>query len=91
MEVYPKRECGLDGALRASSDDVPAEPIHGNLPSRPGGAPPPGVVHDVVNLGSEPLKLYTIYAPPNHLPGRVQRTKADAQNDTADQAVEGQD
>ncbi len=38
---------------------------------------PEGTRHNVVNTGSEPLKLYTLYAPPNHKDGVVQHTKAD--------------
>jgi mannose-6-phosphate isomerase-like protein (cupin superfamily) len=39
---------------------------------------PAGVEHDFRNTGDEPLKLFTIYAPPEHPPGTVHRTKADA-------------
>jgi len=46
----------------------------------------PGARHDVRNVGSGPLKLYTIYVPPNHLDGRVQATKADAEADRDDEA-----
>jgi mannose-6-phosphate isomerase-like protein (cupin superfamily) len=31
-----------------------------------------------VNTGSLDLKLYTVYAPPQHAPGTIHRTKADA-------------
>jgi mannose-6-phosphate isomerase-like protein (cupin superfamily) len=46
----------------------------------------PGTRHDVVNTGPEPLRLYTVYAPPNHIDGRVHQTKADAMADSADEA-----
>lgn len=46
----------------------------------------PGVRHDVVNEGSAPLQLFTMYAPPYHIPGRVHATKQDAERDTADEA-----
>lgn len=40
---------------------------------------PAGQQHNVVNASdSEPLKLYTLYAPPNHPPATVHTTKADA-------------
>ena len=39
---------------------------------------PAGARHNVINSGSNPLKLYTIYGPPEHRDGLVQRTKADA-------------
>lgn len=45
---------------------------------------PAGVSHNVVNTGNADLKLYTIYAPPEHKDGTVHRTKADAAADTAD-------
>lgn len=38
---------------------------------------PSGVRHNVVNTGDEPLKLYSLYAPPEHRDGTVHRTKAD--------------
>ena len=38
-----------------------------------------GSNHNVVNTGKEPLQLYTIYGPPEHLDGTVHATKADAE------------
>jgi mannose-6-phosphate isomerase-like protein (cupin superfamily) len=37
-----------------------------------------GTEHNFINTGSEPLKLYTVYAPANHPSDRVHKTKADA-------------
>ncbi|MFO0932295.1 MAG: cupin domain-containing protein [Planctomycetota bacterium] len=48
---------------------------------RAGGAVvvPAKTRHNVVNPSkTKPLKLYTLYAPPNHPPGTVQRTRDDA-------------
>ena len=39
---------------------------------------PAGTYHNVLNDGRIPLKLFSIYAPPNHPVGTLQRTKADA-------------
>lgn len=39
---------------------------------------PAGTWHNVLNTGNVPLKLYSIYAPPNHPFGTVHVTKADA-------------
>lgn len=39
---------------------------------------PSGARHNVRNTGSEPLKLYSIYGPPEHKDQVVQATKADA-------------
>lgn len=39
---------------------------------------PAGYWHNLINTGNEPLKLYSIYAPPEHPKGTVHKTKADA-------------
>lgn len=46
-----------------------------------------GTKHNFRNTGTQDLKIYTVYAPPNHIDGRVHLTKADADADTADEAV----
>jgi mannose-6-phosphate isomerase-like protein (cupin superfamily) len=38
---------------------------------------PAGARHNVINTGSGPLKLYTLYGPPEHRDGLVEATKAD--------------
>lgn len=40
---------------------------------------PAGTRHNIRNTGDKPLKLYTLYAPPEHADGTVHRTKADAE------------
>lgn len=58
-------EVWIDGvATRVKADD--------------GVVVPAGARHNVVNSGSEPLRLYTIYGPPEHIDGTVHRTKAEA-------------
>jgi mannose-6-phosphate isomerase-like protein (cupin superfamily) len=47
---------------------------------------PPKARHNIVNTGAEPLRIYTVYAPPNHLDGRLHPAKSDAEKDKADQA-----
>ncbi|MFI5295987.1 MAG: cupin domain-containing protein [Thermodesulfovibrionales bacterium] len=40
---------------------------------------PAGTYHNVINASSViPLKLYTLYSPPNHPDGTVHKTKAEA-------------
>jgi mannose-6-phosphate isomerase-like protein (cupin superfamily) len=46
----------------------------------------PGTNHNFINTGTEDLKVYTIYAPPNHIDGRIHVTKKDADADDADEA-----
>src|SRR5688572_29897672 len=40
---------------------------------------PAGARHNIRNSGTTPLKLYTIYGPPNHADGTVHATKAEAE------------
>ena len=42
---------------------------------------PAGTNHNIINTGSVPLKLYTIYAPPNHRDGVIHHTRNDAEAD----------
>lgn len=39
---------------------------------------PAGARHNVKAIGNEPLKLYTIYSPPEHIDGTVHKTCAEA-------------
>jgi mannose-6-phosphate isomerase-like protein (cupin superfamily) len=51
-------------------------------PARDGDAVivPAGTYHNVINASKTlPLKLYTIYSPPNHPDGTVHKTKAEAE------------
>lgn len=38
---------------------------------------PQGVKHNIINTGPTDLKLYTVYSPPEHKDGVVEKTKAD--------------
>jgi mannose-6-phosphate isomerase-like protein (cupin superfamily) len=42
---------------------------------------PAGARHNIINGSSGPMKLYTLYAPPNHRDGVVHATKAEAEAD----------
>ena len=42
---------------------------------------PAGTRHNLVNGGPAALQLYTVYAPPQHAPGTIHRTKAEADAD----------
>ncbi len=39
---------------------------------------PAGTWHNIVNIGTSPLKLYSIYSPPHHPAGTVHISKEDA-------------
>ena len=43
------------------------------------------VKHNIINTSpTEPMKLYTLYSPPNHIDGTVHHTKAEAEADESD-------
>jgi mannose-6-phosphate isomerase-like protein (cupin superfamily) len=41
---------------------------------------PAGANHNVINTGKTPLRLYTLYAPPEHIDKTVHKTKAEAES-----------
>jgi mannose-6-phosphate isomerase-like protein (cupin superfamily) len=47
----------------------------------------PGTLHNFTNTGAEDLKIYTVYTPPNHIDGRIHKTKTDADADAEDEAI----
>ena len=42
---------------------------------------PAGTNHNIINTGTAPMKLYTLYAPPNHRDGVVHHTRHEAEAD----------
>ncbi|MBO4733216.1 MAG: cupin domain-containing protein [Clostridia bacterium] len=42
---------------------------------------PAGTWHNIKNIGSTPLKLYTVYAPPHHEKGTVHETRSVAESE----------
>lgn len=42
---------------------------------------PAGVKHNIINTGSESMKLYTLYMPPHHQDGIIHKTKIEAEAD----------
>jgi len=51
---------------------------------------PAGTKHNIMNTSKDkPMKLYTLYAPPNHKDGTIHKTKADAEADEATDHFDG--
>ena len=46
---------------------------------------PAGTWHNITNIGPTPMRVYTIYAPAHHSPGKVQATAAVAEADKDDE------
>jgi mannose-6-phosphate isomerase-like protein (cupin superfamily) len=94
MNIPPGREIGaethpdVDQALIFVSGEGVAILDGDRSPVGPGRLVlvPAGTLHNFVNTGTADLLLYTIYAPPQHAPGTIHRTKAEA--DAAEAAPE---
>lgn len=46
-----------------------------------------GTLHNVRNTGDSPMKLFTVYSPPEHAAGLVERVKADVRDESPAVAV----
>ena len=88
MALKPKEEIGaevhkLDQFFRV--EEGTGETVIGGVRTaiRAGFAVlvPAGTNHNIINTGSVPMKLYTLYAPPNHRDGVVHHTRAEAEAD----------
>jgi mannose-6-phosphate isomerase-like protein (cupin superfamily) len=74
---------GLDQFLRIEEGTGEAVLDGVNHPIEDGSAVivPAGTEHNFINTGDVPMKLYTLYAPPEHRDGVVHPTRADAEKD----------
>ena len=89
MSIPPHGEIGeevhtLDQFFRVESGTGSAVLDGVATPVRDGFAIliPAGTRHNITNTGSNDLKLYTLYSPPNHRDGVTHHTRADAEADT---------
>jgi mannose-6-phosphate isomerase-like protein (cupin superfamily) len=64
--------------IEAGEGQVWIDGVSNEVKADDGIVVPGGAKHNVVNTGSSPLKLYTLYGPPEHIEGTVHKTKADA-------------
>jgi mannose-6-phosphate isomerase-like protein (cupin superfamily) len=88
MALKPSEEIGaevhkLDQFFRVEEGSGEAVLDGVRTPIRAGFAVlvPAGTEHNIINTGKSPMKLYTLYAPPNHRDGVVHRTRAEADAD----------
>jgi mannose-6-phosphate isomerase-like protein (cupin superfamily) len=88
MALKPKEEIGaevhkLDQFFRVEegSGEAVLDGVHTAIKAGFAVLVPAGTNHNIINTGSVPLKLYTLYAPPNHRDGVVHETRADAEKD----------
>lgn len=88
MSLKPQEEIGaevhtLDQFFRVEEGTGEAVLDGVRTPLRGGFAVlvPAGTNHNIINTGGVPLKLYTLYAPPNHRDGVVHHTRDEAEAD----------
>jgi len=91
MSIEPGDEIGeevhgLDQFIRleAGSATVILNDESHDVPADSAIVIPAGVRHNVINSGTEILKLYSVYAPPEHKDQTVHATKADEQEEHFD-------
>jgi len=85
MSIEPGDDIGaevheLDQFIRIEQGTAKAvlDGVEHELPAEHAVVIPAGTDHNIINTGSEPLKLYSIYSPPEHKDGTVHPTKAEA-------------
>ena len=88
MTLKPKEEIGaevhkLDQFFRVEegSGEAVLDGVRTEIQEGFAVVVPAGTNHNIINTGSVPLKLYTLYAPQNHRDGVVHHTRADAEAD----------
>lgn len=81
LEVHPDTdqfisvECGTGYVLSGCNKEKVDK--RSNISKGYGIFIPAGTYHNIINAGNIPLKLYSIYAPPHHKFGTIERTKID--------------
>ena len=92
MSLLPSEEIGaevheLDQFIRVEEGEGKAilDGVEHELNAGYAIVVPKGTMHNIINTSVEkPMKLYTVYAPPNHKDGTIHKTKADAEADIAE-------
>ena len=87
MSLAPNEEIGeetheLDQCIRVEQGEgtVVLEGERRDLKDGSAVIIPAGTRHNIINASAQkPLKLYTLYAPPNHPPGTVHKTRSEAE------------
>jgi mannose-6-phosphate isomerase-like protein (cupin superfamily) len=88
MALKPREEIGLEVhkldqffRVEEGAGEVVIDGVRASISAGYALLIPAGANHNIINSGSVPLKLYTLYAPPNHRDGVVHHTRADAEKD----------
>jgi mannose-6-phosphate isomerase-like protein (cupin superfamily) len=89
MALKPQEDIGtevhrLDQFFRVEegSGEVVLNGLHSPITAGFAVMVPAGTEHNIINTGTVPMKLYTLYSPPNHRDGVVHATQVDARADS---------
>ena len=90
-EIGSEVHDGIDQFFRFEEGEgvVDIDGIENRVEDGSGVIVPSGARHNVRNTGDKPLKLYTLYGPPEHKDGITQATKADAEARHHDEEFDG--
>jgi mannose-6-phosphate isomerase-like protein (cupin superfamily) len=90
-EIGSEVHDGIDQFFRFEEGEgvVDIDGVENRVEDGSGVIVPSGARHNVRNTGSRPLKLYTLYGPPEHRDGITQATKAEADARHHDEEFDG--
>jgi len=88
MALKPKEEIGMEAhqldqffRVEAGAGEAVLDGVRTAISAGFAVLIPAGTNHNIINTGNVPMKLYTLYAPPNHRDGVVHHTGAEAEKD----------
>jgi len=88
MALKPKEEIGAEAhksdqffRVEEGSGEAVLDGVRTTISAGFAVVVPGGTTHNIINTGSVPMKLYTLYSPPNHRDGVVHHTREDAEAD----------
>lgn len=88
MALKPKEEIGAEAhksdqffRVEEGSGEAVLDGVRTTIRAGFAVVVPGGTNHNIINTGSVPLKLYTLYSPPNHRDGVVHHTRENAKAD----------
>ena len=88
MSLMPKEEIGMEAhkldqffRVEEGTGEAVLDGVHRIISAGFAVLVPAGTNHNIINTGSMPMKLYTLYSPPNHRDGSVHHTRAEAEAD----------
>jgi mannose-6-phosphate isomerase-like protein (cupin superfamily) len=90
-EIGSEVHDGIDQFFRFEQGEgvVDIDGVENRVRDGSGVIVPSGARHNVRNTGSVPLRLYTLYGPPEHRDGVTQATKAEAEARHHDEEFDG--